>query len=430
MVLCLWSGTALSSGHSDPEAAPISSHPGIHGDSARARWQREKVLGLERALRGAQPPALPAVWASDASGLPDLSQLFGPLVNRLYLVISGQPSLQRAPVGVLLTRNGKNWWPACSLVLTRPGTVLTARHCITSAVAPRDAIVFFPYEGVRQLSADGVHLPCDDAGSNCAADIVLLELERPYRLLPPARRNAAAIPLLGTSATALGFGASNPLLSDRGLMHRGRLVVEECLCKKREDASGRQVCFRVDYGPDAPSLWQFANFGGDSGGALFGGDGTSFELIGLSNGFDSGCAKGLLEGRYVDVRAAAGLEVLDDFFCDEGCSMPNPVAHDVLLAVELAYVPESGEDRYPVRIGAGTTELLINLNHETAGFQPEAVTDLSIILPASLEGECSRYYGVESCRVSNPPPGAYSIDIRRESGNPAYQLTVIAILEE
>jgi hypothetical protein len=138
----------------------------------------------------------------------------------------------------------------------------------------------------------------------------------------------------------------------------------------------------------------------------------------------------MIEGRYVDLRTNAGLEVLDGILCDQRCTPANPPAHEVLLAIELAYVTDAGEDRHPIRVGDGATELLVNLNHETAGFQPEPATDLSIVLPAFLKGECSRYYGVESCHVSNPPPGAYSIGIQRESGNPAYQLTVVAIYEE
>ena len=430
MALCLWSGAVVLIANADTAATTVPSHSSIPGDSVRARWQREKVLGLERAIGGARPLSHPSNWPLDANGQPDLAQLLDPMVNRQFLVVSGQPGLHLAPIGILLTRNGENWWPACSLVLVRSDTVLTASHCLSFSNPIGNAIVFFPYEGLRTLAADGVYLPCDDAGSSCSADIAVLELERPYRLLPLAGRSTAATPLIGRSATAVGFGASNPLLSDRGLMHRGHPAFGECVCKGREEAAGRQICFQVDYGPDAPSLWQFSNFGGDSGGALFAGDGSSFELLGLSTGFDRGCAEGMIEGRYVDLRMDSGLEFLDNVFCDEKCSEALRPEHEVLLAVELAYVAEAGEDRYPVRIGDRATELLVNLNHETAGFQPEPATDLSIVLPRSLPGECSRYYGVESCHVSNPPPGAYSIGVERQSGNPAYQLTVIAIHEK
>ena len=202
------------------------------------------------------------------------------------------------------------------------------------------------------------------------------------------------------------------------------------LAARGKSRDRKKNTLQVNYGLDAPSLWPFSNFGGDSGGALFAGDGSSFELVGLSTGFDTGCAEHLIEGRYVDIRNYPGLEMLDDIFCDADCSEPDSPSHEVLLAVELAYVADDGEDRHPIRIGDGATELLVNLNHETAGFRPESATNLSMMLPASLEGECSRYYGVESCHISNPPPGAYSIGIQRESGNPAYQLTVVAIYEE
>jgi hypothetical protein len=258
----------------------------------------------------------------------------------------------------------------------------------------------------------------------------MLELSHPYRLLPLAHRSRLEDEGRPAQATAVGFGASNLLLGDRGLMHEGRVTLAPCGCDGSLKALSGELCFHLDYGPGSGTLRQWASFGGDSGGALFAGEGATFELLGLSTGFDRGCTEGMIEGRYVDLRTNAGLEVLDGILCDQRCTPANPPAHEVLLAIELAYVTDAGEDRHPIRVGDGATELLVNLNHETAGFQPEPATDLSIVLPAFLKGECSRYYGVESCHVSNPPPGAYSIGIQQESGNPAYQLTVVAIYEE
>lgn len=276
----------------------------------------------------------------------------------------------------------------------------------------------------------GAQLPCKGIGGICQDDIVALRLAQPYRLIPVARRGEGTQAIRGMAATALGYGASNLLLSDRGLMHAGTLMLETCSCAESVNKPAASLCFHMDHGPSATSLWQFANFGGDSGCGLFSGDGSEHELIGLSSGFDRVCEENLIEGRFIDLRALAVHDSLDGVFCEEDCTRFPMLSHEVLVEVLLAYVSEEGADHHAATIHSGATELLVNLNHETGGFQPEPVTDLSIVMPATLEGECSRYYGVESCHVSNPPPGAYSIGIQRESGNPAYQLTVVAIYEE
>ena len=121
---------------------------------------------------------------------------------------------------------------------------------------------------------------------------------------------------------------------------------------------------------------------------------------------------------------------MSEAFCGSNCDEQPIVDHRVLLEIGLAYVEGTLPDLYELEVSKDTQELLVNLNHETAGFDPEPGTDLSLELPAPWHSDCSRFYGVESCSVLNPPPGEYMIGVKKNKGNPAYQLTAVAILEQ
>ena len=398
------------------ESAPL--------ELARSRWRDEKLAALSEAL-GIDASLLPAdtgIAAPDS----DHAALFMDSVERLFLVLSGRPVLEAVPVGILLARSGGLFWPRCSAVLTRPDTVLTARHCLESSDDPGDYSLFFPYEGLRGLNAGGIDVPCKDDPSGCNDDIAVLTLSRPYRFLTPVQPAGGALPG-GARARAVGFGASNIVLADRGLMHEGAVTIDSCGCGEAESVPPRTVCFEVDYGPGAASLERFANFGGDSGGALFAVSGPAYELIGLSIGYFRGCEGSVIEGRYVDLRRGTGLDAVKDAFCAPDCPDLPSMDTEILLNTELAWVDDGGLNRHLITVADGTRELLVNLNHETGGFHPGPGTDLSLELPPALHSECSRFYGVEACRVQNPAPGRYSIDVRRVIANPAYQLTAVAV---
>jgi hypothetical protein len=334
------------------------------------------------------------------------------------------------PVGILLARSGEVYWPHCSAVLVDENAVLTAAHCVRGIASAGDLKVFMPFEGIRELAEEGINVPCDSDQMDCHDDVAVLELANPYSRTPVAQQAAGDPIVPRTRATAVGFGASNVALSDRGLMHQGSVTLSECNCGDFEEIRSHTLCFKVDFGPDPPSLEQFANFGGDSGGALFAKTGESFELLGISSGYRTDCVGSVIEGRYTDVRKNHAREVFSSAFCGPDCPAPTESGYAVLLGVELAYVDKGDITHHIINVVPGTHELLINLNHETAGFDPEPGTDLSLEIPAPLHSDCSRFYGVESCRVLNPPPGEYMIGVKKNKGNPAYQLTAVAIREK
>jgi hypothetical protein len=155
-----------------------------------------------------------------------------------------------------------------------------------------------------------------------------------------------------------------------------------------------------------------------------------FALVGIANGIEKACGgEFILEGRYADTREGAGLPWLSQAFCDRDCPQWPKSDFDILLSLPLAYVEGEMPARHRISIAGHTSRLVLTLNHEVNGFHPEPGGDLDLVLPDSFEAGCQRYHGVETCKVQNPPPGEYSVGIRAVSGNPAYQLTAVAIYE-
>ena len=49
-------------------------------------------------------------------------------------------------------------------------------------------------------------------------------------------------------------------------------------------------------------------------------------------------------------------------------------------------------------------------------------------MPDELEAECRRYRNVEACTVEKPSAGDYELSVERVAGNPAYQLSAVAVV--
>jgi hypothetical protein len=311
--------------------------------------------------------------------------------------------------------------------------VLTARHCIETLPGNAKLAVYLPREGLRNVKASVEDQSCAEPACtypNNGDDLVGLRLQRPYRHIVAAQP-ASVNHRSSEQAFAEGFGDSNLILSDRGLLLRGPVKLGSCVCGSDPQKTTKHLCFSVTPEPGTFHKGYFVNFPGHSGGPLYQLSGTHYELLGIASSLGHGCdSNGAYEGRYVDITIPEHEAWLTGAFPDTLCPADDTVRFQLLLEVAVAHLEAASTRQHRVQLEAGTTELLVNLNHETASFRPEPKADLSIVLPRSLAGECSRYYGVESCHVSNPPPGAYSIGIQRESGNPAYQLTVVAIYEE
>ena len=409
-----------------PGAATAAPGPAISLNSSQARWHRLKIRAVWSETHPGEselsPADLDAIMAGDYDRLNDGS------INHQKLVLSGIPDLRPTPAGMLLAGGIDGFWPHCSVVLASPDTVVTAAHCVRGLSPQTLFKVYFPYEGIRDVAIDGITQPCTDRASPCPDDLAIIGLSAPYSFTPVAKQGAADLAVPGSAVRTLGFGVSSQILFDNGMLHEGRVVVGECSCGTR--TTDRVLCFSTRYGSGTPGPPQYANFSGDSGGPMFAEGAPGFSLVGIANGIETACGGAfILEGRYADTRKGISLPWLSQAFCNSDCAQRPEREFDVLLSLGLAYVDSKEDSKYRITVPERSARLLLTLNHELNGFHPEPGGDLDIEMPDSLEEVCTRYYGVETCEVQNPPPGDYIIGIKTVTGNPAYQLTAVAILE-
>ena len=400
--------------------------PGSAADPLLTEWRRTKTRNLWNTV-------YPGAPISD-SALDDLLAgklaLPGEISRHGAFYLSGSPRLPLSPAGVLLAGLNDRFWPVCSVVLTRPDTALTARHCLAGRAGDRPMKVYFPYEGIRDVAPGSFTTPCGDIERPCPSDLAAFHLTSPYRFIPLATQAAQHRAGPGTSVLALGYGPSNPALADSGLLHGSPVLLDNCQCGDKITSPKRQRCFAVRTGASTAPLQQFANLQGDSGGPMFA-PGDDHALVGIANGIERNChGKDMFEGRYADVRKAPERDWLAMQFCEKSCPERPVPNFRVLLQIDLAYSGENVESGHAIDLPAGTSGLTITLNHEVHGFHPEPGADLELLLPPTLDGECFRYHGVEACTIRHPAPGQYMIGVRAMTGNPAYQLAVVSISGE
>ena len=419
-------------------SAPVEATASVDADPVAATpsgavpdaWRTEKIKSIWQALHFSAPPlsTADAITIQQKGGWKEID----PVARASTYFISGRPTLARSPTGMLLVGRGSQYRPHCSVVLIRPDVVLTAAHCVDSRAKDAVLKVYFPFEGFRSSTVGGTEAFCDgrDEGlPSCTDDLAVIRLTEPYRHIIPARIAGTSISTADGVFSAQGFGTSNPILSDRGLLRTGLVEPGECNCGEPDTAMQHSVCFPVHNQRSNEPIEAFANFEGHSGGGMFIQSGSEPLLIGIASKLSRGCGiSGAFEGRYVDLRDVRYAEWLASFFDDAQTS--NSKREIKWLLRKTYALPGSADaSTYPVNIPQKTANLLVTLNHELNGFPPYPDEDLDVEMPESLTADCIRHNGAETCEVQNPPPGDYIIGIKAVRGNPAYQLTAVAILE-
>ncbi|WP_223644388.1 trypsin-like serine protease [Corallococcus sp. EGB] len=170
------------------------------------------------------------------------------------------PSCESAPAGfpevVAVGMRGRYW---CSGVVISPHAVLTARHCL-----PADTVLSGEsIHAVAELRrAVRVHVP-----SELGADVAVLELEAPLKVLSPPRRHSGDVSPPTSALSHVGFGTSTPQ-GELGFGFKHALALDG-----RGWGCDREIA--LETGCD-PSLEMFVpgspgrdTCQGDSGGGLF-----------------------------------------------------------------------------------------------------------------------------------------------------------------
>jgi hypothetical protein len=193
----------------------------------------------------------------------------------------------------------------CSGTVIAPDLVLTAHHCVSSALGPEDcdpdwrpgsgAALLFPVYKASDLAVDrnpsyqrdhltviALHTLEDFANRPiCGNDLSVLQLAKPLDIKPVPIRTSP--PLVGETLTVIGYGLTDPdtISSSGHRMGRAGVKITKVGRTKHEDGRWRTVDgdFVVDIGP-CP---------GDSGGPALDQDG---KLIGvMSRGHESTCTE-------------------------------------------------------------------------------------------------------------------------------------------
>ena len=398
------------------------------GDDPLIQWKREKIQAIW-ALLHRDGNTLPEKEL-DAFMAGDFSALEGSSVRPTAFILSGTPELELSPAGMLFAGKDGRYWPVCSAVLTRPGTVLSAGHCISGLPENMSLKVYFPFEGFRDIPAGGATLPCGPERESCEADLVIIDLAEPYTFVPPADYDTDASIEPGAPVKTLGFGMTSEILSDNGLSRSGQANIRRCGCDGNSPVSDNQLCFTTAYGKGCTIINSYASLSIDSGAPLFSGWGSGYTLLGLARGIEKACDHpGEMESQYTDIRNRPSIKGLQDAVCTPDCEPVASSSYDVLLEVDLALPGDSPVRSYPVQLGDSVHELVVTLNHEIHGFHPEPGADLELVLPQGSDAACQRHYGAETCTVSNPGRGVYTVGIKTVSGRPAYQLAAVAIYQ-
>jgi hypothetical protein len=412
-------------------AGSATAEPADYSLSSEAleKWRETKYRSIWKELHFNDPPLSDSELRlllnnGDASGV-------DPEASPTSFFLSGMPSLEPSPTGLLLAGSGEYYWPHCTVVLTRPNLVLTARHCVESLPDRTNFKVFFPREGFRDTDESGIRVYCAKGDGSCSSrfdDLAAIRLSDPYSFIPLASEPGYSGALSGVLAKAQGFGDSNLILADRGILKAGRTEISNCTCGHGYFEGSGHICTRIDYGTTDHRPGYYVPYGGGSGGPLFMQSRSGFRLIGIASRLSRDCVDASSqEGRYIDLRLPRYKAWLSEVFCDKSCSDASVNTIHELLNVPIGHSDQVKADQRSITIPESTRELIITLNHELNGFSPNPGGNLDIDLPQSPDADCTRYHGVESCTVQNPAAGDYSIGVRRVRGTPAYQLTVVAI---
>lgn len=342
-------------------------------------------------------------------------------------------------VGILLKGDtGTTYWPHCTVTLVSPTRVLAARHCVKN-LHGKDLKVFFPFEGIGEISKGGILEFCEESNTHCSMridDLVLLKLSTPYTTLPTAQLGKLADLIISGEKTIVGFGLDDGSASDNGIKREGRIVMNRCnrcmsadVQNKAPPDNNRSLCF--NFGTqvnDHVGLNIVGNQLGDSGGPMLNTDIEPHTIVGVAREADRTCGElNQKEGQYVNLTHPHYRKWLSAAFCGPSCEVPSTVYVEKLLEIELARLDHNDfQNDHQIVIQPGAKKLIVTMNHTVGGWNPDP-SDLDIIL--DLETECTRYVGVEVCTVDKPAPGLHKVSVKRIHKSAAYQMTAIALYE-
>lgn len=446
LLLCLISSVVAQDEHHPVELAAIT------GADIQSLQSREIVIGRsldDRSRLAWQKRVIQSLWRELNPNARQITERQINLVLKGEMLVEipnftlevaqilvGEPTirLESGSVGMLMIGKNGQFWPLCTVILTKPDTVLTALHCVDNRHNGETLKVYFPYEGLREITSESKCCNTDDDDFSATIDdLAQLTLASPYHFLPAFVNVAAKVSNVNTMAKILGYGFDQTDLSDNGILREGTVSLSPCnLCDATTDTNasdgGRSLCFDfVLPGGLAEVINSQGNQGGDSGGPMYL-DETLFDsLIGVSRAIDWSCSDpGEREGKYVNVTNDAYQSWLGSAFCSSNCISTSTDVVDIFFGEPDDSLGESNQKSYNLKVDVMAKKLIVTLNHVIGGYTPKP-NDLEMIMPAGLNADCIHHDGVEVCTANNPAVGNYTLKVTKIKGDPDFQLAASVI---
>src|SRR5437899_10788013 len=149
-------------------------------------------------------------------------------------IVNGVPTQQRPTTGVLLLRNASfnSFFGICSGTLVGCQTFVTAGHCVCNggdfvscgAPNPADFAVYLQHVGLLEVSAIDVNPAYDGTSS----DVSVLTLAAPIAGVRPTKLNTTGNPTVGMAGSIAGYGVTDGLSNDFGILRQGSVVISSC----------------------------------------------------------------------------------------------------------------------------------------------------------------------------------------------------------
>jgi len=205
-------------------------------------------------------------------------------------IVNGVPTQQRPTTGVLLLRNASfsAFFGICSGTLIGCQHFVTAGHCVCNGgdfatcgtPNPADFAVYLQHVGLLAVSAIDVNPAYDGTSS----DVSVLTLAAPIAGVRPTKLNTTGNPTAGMAGSIAGYGVTDGLSNDFGILRQGSVVISSCGGFFPEPD---MTCWTFDAPVGPPGTDSDTCFG-DSGGPLFVDFGSGDVLAGATAAGTSG----------------------------------------------------------------------------------------------------------------------------------------------
>lgn len=204
-------------------------------------------------------------------------------------IVNGVVTQDRPTAGALLYAYGSNYYQAiCSGTLIGCQTFLTAAHCVCvgstygscGIAAPGKYSVYLQDVGIVDVAAIDVD-PTFSFGNR--GDVAVMTLASPVTGIAPTPISTSLRPPLGTVVELAGYGLTQGIADDAGMLRRG--FAETATCTGTDPAW--HMCWNFRAPLDLPGL-DSNTCNGDSGGPAFADLGFGDSVVGITSGGSSG----------------------------------------------------------------------------------------------------------------------------------------------